>query len=79
MFLDQYTTWLRECPGATQLSINPTSDKGAYPYQWKIQSADGLRHFGYVYFDDEQILNGSDHQKKAHLRSELEKAIREAS
>src|SRR5580658_5268801 len=34
--LTEYTAWLRDCPDAAGLSIEPTNDKGPFPYQWKI-------------------------------------------
>lgn len=70
----QYATWLRECPGAAGLSIRPTSDKGPYPYQWKIDTADFSRHIGYVIFHGPAI-GGSEAEKKLHLCEELQKAL----
>lgn len=72
--VDLYTGWLRECPQATNVSIEPTNDSGPYPYQWKIGSADSTRFLGYVIFDGPKI-NGSDAEKKAHLRSLLREVI----
>ncbi len=72
-----YTRWLRDCPGAANLSIEPTSDKGPFPYQWKIGSADFSRFLGYVIFDGPEV-GGSDARKKQHLCSLLQNVIRNA-
>jgi predicted HTH domain antitoxin len=72
--LDQYTEWLRQCPEASSLAIEPTNDKGPFPYQWKIYSADFSRFVGYVAFDGPAV-GGSEAEKKralcGRLRSEL--------
>jgi hypothetical protein len=63
--LEMYTRWIRECLGADELSINPSSDKGPYPYQWKVASADGL-FLGYVIFHG-PMTNGSENERRAEL------------
>jgi predicted HTH domain antitoxin len=64
--LDQYTDWLRNCPRASGLAIEPTNDKGPYPYQWKISSVDPLHFIGYVMFHGPAV-GGSEAEKKRAL------------
>lgn len=72
--LEEYTDWLRNCPEASGLAIEPTNDKGPFPYQWKISTADGSRHVGYVTFHGPAV-GGSEAEKKralcVRLRNEL--------
>ena len=72
--LGSYTKLLRECRDGADLYIEPTSDNGPYPYQWKIGSADLRRFLGYVVFHGPEI-NGSDAEKKDHLCSLLRDVI----
>lgn len=64
--LDQYTDWLRECPSASGLAIEPTNDKGPYPYQWKISAVDPLCFVGYLMFHGPAV-GGSEAEKKRAL------------
>jgi hypothetical protein len=66
IMLEKYTNWLRECPSAVGLSIDPTSDHGPFPYQWKIESRDGLRLYGYVFLDGLEAA-GSENEIRAYL------------
>jgi hypothetical protein len=63
---DRYTKWPYECKEAKNLSIEPTSDRGAYPFQWKINGEGGLHHYGYLILDG-PVMNGSDDEKRAEL------------
>jgi predicted HTH domain antitoxin len=60
-----YTGWLRECQEAAGLSIEPSSDQGHYPFQWKVGSADG-RVMGYVIFHGADVA-GSREEKRNRL------------
>jgi hypothetical protein len=62
--LETYTKWLRECPGADELSIEPSSDKGPHPYQWKV--SDGSHCLGYVMFHG-RMMNGAENERRAEL------------
>jgi hypothetical protein len=72
--IDRYTTWLRMWLIANEVSIEPTSDRGACPYQWKLSGEGGLRHYGYLIFDG-PIVNGTDEEKKAELYSRLKTVL----
>jgi predicted HTH domain antitoxin len=75
---DQYTAWLRECPGAESLSIRRTNDKGPYPYQWRIDAADFSRHIGYVILHGPAV-GGSEADKRRRLCEELQKELKSAA
>jgi predicted HTH domain antitoxin len=64
--LDQFTGWLRECPEASGLLIEPANDNGPYPYQWKIFAVDPVRFVGYVMFHGPAV-GGSETEKKRSL------------
>lgn len=72
--IDRYTKWLYECEGAKKLSIESTSDRGAYPFQWRINEEGGLRHYGYLILDG-PIMNGSDEEKRAELCLRLREVL----
>lgn len=72
-----YTGWLRECEDAARLSIEPTSDNGAWPYQWKIGTSDYSRFLGYVIFHGPKT-NGSEMEKRQHLCSLLKRVLRDS-
>jgi hypothetical protein len=73
--LEKYTNWLRLCPCAAGLSIDPTADHGPFPYQWKIESRDGFRFYGYVLLDGPAAALPLA-QLVAHLWRKLESVIR---
>lgn len=64
--LDKYTNWLRKCPEATGVAIYPTSDRGPFPYQWRIESRDGLQFYGYVCLDGPAIA-APENEIRTHL------------
>jgi predicted HTH domain antitoxin len=73
--LEQYTDWLRRCTGASGLVIEPTNDKGPYPYQWKISAVAPLRFIGYVMFHGPAVA-GSEAEKKHALCELLQLELR---
>ena len=68
--LDQYTNWLRSFPESKELAIDPTSDKGPFPYQWKIYAADYSSFIGYVTFDGPAVA-GPETERKRSLHERL--------
>jgi predicted HTH domain antitoxin len=76
--LKQYTIWLRECSDAAGLSIEPSTDKGPYPYQWKIYAADYSKFIGYVVFHGLDVA-GSETEKRERLCERLHEELRKAS
>lgn len=75
--LTQYTAWLRDCPDAAGLSIEPGNDEGPYPYQWKIYTADHSSWIGYVVFDGPAV-GGSEAEKRQCLCERLRDELRRA-
>jgi predicted HTH domain antitoxin len=73
--LAEYTGWLRACPDAAELFIEPTSDKGPFPYQWKIGTADFSRFIGYVVFHGPAV-GGSEAEKRRRLCELLHNELR---
>jgi predicted HTH domain antitoxin len=68
--LDQYTNWLRSFPESKELAIDPTNDKGPFPYQWKICTADYSSFIGYVTFDGPAVA-GTETEKRRSLHERL--------
>lgn len=75
--LNQYTTWLKECVEAEQLSIEPTNDKGPYPYQWKICGLNPPSFIDYLTFHGPAV-GGSESERKQHLCEQLRGKLRKA-
>jgi predicted HTH domain antitoxin len=75
--LGRYTAWLRECPDAAGLSIEPTNDKGPYPYQWKIGTDDFSSFIGYVIFHGPAV-GGSEAEKRQRLCELLREELKSA-
>jgi len=72
--LDQYTDWLRNCPEASGLVIEPASDNGPYPYQWKIFAVDPFSFVGHLTFHGPAV-GGSETEKKLSLCRLLHNAL----
>jgi predicted HTH domain antitoxin len=73
----QYTTWLRECPQASGLSIDRTNDHGPFPYQWKISWQNPPVFVGYVALDG-SMVGAPEAEKRAYLCEQLGKKLNEA-
>ena len=70
-----YMGWLSKCEDVPKCTIERSNDNGAFPYQWKITSADASRFLGHVIFDGPEI-NGSDDVKRKHLCLLLENVLK---
>jgi predicted HTH domain antitoxin len=76
--VEQYSMWLRECPGAEDFSITPTDENGTFPFQWKVVSGSDPSHFvGYVILKESRGAH-SDAEIRRLLCERLEGAVREA-